>query len=56
MSAGVIKEKNKPVWYDVYAAFPPKRTPLYVKLITRRVGNTVDKVPEIFYREDAIRA
>lgn len=54
--AGVIKEKDKPIWYDVYAAFPPKRNPLYVKPFARTVRNTEDKVPEIFYREDAIRA
>ncbi|XP_076138042.1 small ribosomal subunit protein mS23 isoform X1 [Alosa pseudoharengus] len=56
MRAGVIKEKDKPIWYDVYAAFPPKRNPLYVKPLTRTVRNTEDKVPEIFYREDVIRA
>jgi len=55
MRAGVIKEKDKPIWYDVYAAYPPKRNPLYVKPFTKTVL-TEDKVPEIFYREDVIRA
>ncbi|XP_062408434.1 28S ribosomal protein S23, mitochondrial [Sardina pilchardus] len=56
MRAGVVKEKDKPIWYDVYAAFPPKRTPLHVKPLTRKVKEIEDKVPEIFYREDVIRA
>ncbi|XP_063061306.1 28S ribosomal protein S23, mitochondrial [Engraulis encrasicolus] len=54
--AGVVKEKDKPIWYDVYAAFPPKRPPLYVKPQTRVFVKTEDNVPEIFYKEDAIRA
>lgn len=56
MRAGVVKEKDKPIWYDVYAAFPPKRTPLYVKPHWKHVQKTEDNVPEIFYKEDVIRA
>lgn len=56
LRAGVIKEKDKPIWYDVYAAFPPKRTPLYVKPKTKTFPNDKDPVPEIFYKEDVVRA
>ncbi|KAG5836779.1 hypothetical protein ANANG_G00232220 [Anguilla anguilla] len=57
MRAGVLKEKDKPIWYDVYAAFPPKREPLYVKPRTKVYGKqAADTVPDIFYKEDAIRA
>ncbi|KAJ8280874.1 hypothetical protein GJAV_G00060270 [Gymnothorax javanicus] len=56
MRAGVMKEKDKPIWYDVYAAFPPKREPLYVKPQTRVYRERTDTVPDIFYKEDAVRA
>uniref|UniRef100_A0A3Q2ZRQ7 Small ribosomal subunit protein mS23 n=1 Tax=Kryptolebias marmoratus TaxID=37003 RepID=A0A3Q2ZRQ7_KRYMA len=56
MLSGVIKPANKPLWYDVYTAFPPKRDPSYVKP-HKRVGiKTQQNVPEIFYKEDEIRA
>ncbi|XP_066552025.1 small ribosomal subunit protein mS23 isoform X2 [Amia ocellicauda] len=55
MRSGVVKQANKPLWYDVYAAFPPKREPLYEKP-TQRFGKVVDPVPDIFYSEDSIRA
>ncbi|XP_040183918.1 28S ribosomal protein S23, mitochondrial-like [Rana temporaria] len=53
--AGVIKQNEKPIWYDVYAAFPPKREPSYVSPPKRR-PKPVDNVPAIFYKEDIIRA
>ncbi|XP_066438443.1 small ribosomal subunit protein mS23-like [Eleutherodactylus coqui] len=31
MRSGVIKENEKPMWYEVYAAFRPKREPTYEK-------------------------
>ncbi|KAM8976090.1 small ribosomal subunit protein mS23 [Pelodytes ibericus] len=55
LRAGVIKPKEKPIWFDVYAAFPPKREPLYEKPPTRR-RQIQDNVPSIFYQEDLIRA
>ncbi|XP_036393160.1 28S ribosomal protein S23, mitochondrial [Megalops cyprinoides] len=56
MRSGVVKQKDKPIWYDVYTAFPPKRDPLYVKPQIQRYGKVTDTVPEIFYKEDAVRA
>ncbi|KAM4794847.1 small ribosomal subunit protein mS23 [Rhinophrynus dorsalis] len=55
LRAGVMKPNEKPVWYDVYAAFPPKREPLYEKP-ARRMRNPPDNVPTILYKEDVIRA
>ena len=56
MRSGVIKPTEKPIWYDVYQAFPPKRDPLHVKPSTRLSTKKQETVPEIFYREDVIRA
>lgn len=56
MRAGVIKQEQKPIWFDVYAAFPPKREPLYEKPLRKVRKQTEDSVPEIFYKEDEIRA
>ncbi|XP_073418222.1 small ribosomal subunit protein mS23 isoform X1 [Dendrobates tinctorius] len=55
MRAGVINPKEKPVWFDVYAAFPPKREPTYEKPLNRR-NKLPDNVAEILYSEDVIRA
>jgi len=51
-----LKEENKPVWYDVYAAFPPKK--YVVKADARQVQtNEPSAEPrDIFYLEDLIRA
>ncbi|TDH14732.1 hypothetical protein EPR50_G00023380 [Perca flavescens] len=56
MRSGVIKPSEKPIWYDVYEAFPPKRDPLHVKPHTRPSTKKQETVPEIFYREDEARA
>ncbi|KAI4881174.1 hypothetical protein NFI96_012859 [Prochilodus magdalenae] len=57
MRSDVIKESKKPLWFDVYAAFPPKRDPLYVRSSKRLwPQKREDPVPEIFYKEDDIRA
>lgn len=41
-----MKEADKPLWYDVYAAFPPNPS----------TGSPDQPVPTIFYPEDRIRA
>ncbi|KAJ8383899.1 hypothetical protein AAFF_G00213620 [Aldrovandia affinis] len=56
MRSGVVKQKDKPIWYDVYAAFPPKKEPLYVKPQIKRYGKVANTVPDVFYKEDAVRA
>ncbi|KAK4812426.1 hypothetical protein QYF61_024081 [Mycteria americana] len=49
---GVIQ---KPLWFDVYAAFPPLREPVY-RRPRPRYGKVTDVVPPIFYQEDEVRA
>ncbi|KAM3850555.1 small ribosomal subunit protein mS23-like [Diretmus argenteus] len=56
MRSGVIKPSDKPIWFDVYTAFPPKKDPLYVKPQARTYGKRKDTVSDIFYKEDEIRA
>ncbi|XP_060929390.1 28S ribosomal protein S23, mitochondrial [Limanda limanda] len=56
MRSGVIQPAEKPIWYDVFQAFPPKRDPLHVKPRTRASSKKQETVPDIFYREDEIRA
>ena len=47
---GVIKRYERPIWYDVYEAFPPTHEPKFGKL--------APDIPirEIFYPEDILRA
>ena len=55
LRSGALKEENKPIWYDVYAAFPPKKHILKVD----EKGQQQASHPEpkdIFYLEDLIRA
>ncbi|XP_061576164.1 28S ribosomal protein S23, mitochondrial [Cololabis saira] len=56
MRSGVMKRSQKPLWYDVYEAFPPKRDPVHVRPLGRPLPSRLENVPEIFYREDAVRA
>ncbi|XP_066189667.1 small ribosomal subunit protein mS23 [Sylvia atricapilla] len=46
---------EKPVWLDVYAAFPPLREPVY-RVPRPRHGSARDPIAPIFYREDTVRA
>uniref|UniRef100_A0A6B2EBL2 Small ribosomal subunit protein mS23 n=1 Tax=Phlebotomus kandelakii TaxID=1109342 RepID=A0A6B2EBL2_9DIPT len=50
LRSGAMRPEDKPLWYDIYKAFPPKAEPRY----DRPVPNTT--VRDIFYPEDAIRA
>ncbi|XP_042152497.1 28S ribosomal protein S23, mitochondrial [Oncorhynchus tshawytscha] len=56
MRSGVVKQSDKPIWYDVYKTFPPMKDPLYVRPVAKRYGKKEEAVPDIFYREDEIRA
>ncbi|XP_010572133.1 PREDICTED: 28S ribosomal protein S23, mitochondrial isoform X1 [Haliaeetus leucocephalus] len=49
---GVIK---KPLWFDVYAAFPPLREPVY-RVPRPRYGKVKDVIRPILYQEDEVRA
>ncbi|XP_075061454.1 small ribosomal subunit protein mS23-like [Mixophyes fleayi] len=55
MRDGIISQKAKHVWYDVYAAFSPKREPAIEKPIKRQ-KKLPDNVPAILYSEEIIRA
>ena len=45
-----MKPEEKPIWYDLYAAFPPMYEPTY--------GRKPSEIPvrQIFYPEDVVRA
>lgn len=54
-TSGLIQSKalnweDRPIWYDVYAAFPPKEEPRF----DRPAPNI--KLRQIFYEDDKIRA
>ena len=55
-----MKEEAKPLWYDIYEAFPPKYEPRFDRHLTNfGTGSNVAKLPpppKIFYEEDKIRA
>ncbi|XP_063002503.1 small ribosomal subunit protein mS23 [Elgaria multicarinata webbii] len=55
LRSGVMSEAKKPIWYDVYAAFPPLREPLY-REPRPLYGKASSTVPTILYQEDEIRA
>ncbi|XP_068066856.1 small ribosomal subunit protein mS23 isoform X1 [Anomalospiza imberbis] len=45
---------EKPLWLDVYAAFPPLREPVY-RVPRPRYGSR-DRIGAVLYREDTVRA
>ncbi|OWK14025.1 MRPS23 [Cervus elaphus hippelaphus] len=51
--AGVLKEK--PLWFDIYNAFPPLRDPVF-RRPRLRYGKAKSPTQDIFYHEDQIRA
>ncbi|XP_008056246.1 28S ribosomal protein S23, mitochondrial isoform X2 [Carlito syrichta] len=51
--AGVLKEK--PLWYDIYIAFPPLREPVF-RRPRLRYGKAKSPIQDIWYHEDRIRA
>ncbi|XP_036893427.1 28S ribosomal protein S23, mitochondrial isoform X2 [Sturnira hondurensis] len=53
MRAGVLKEK--PLWFDIYKAFPPLREPVF-RRPRLRYGKAKAPIQDIFYHEDLIRA
>ncbi|XP_004645349.1 28S ribosomal protein S23, mitochondrial [Octodon degus] len=53
LRAGVLKEK--PLWLDIYKAFPPLREPVF-RRPRLRYGKAKALVQDILYHEDRIRA
>ncbi|XP_073983963.1 mitochondrial ribosomal protein S23 isoform X2 [Rhodnius prolixus] len=50
IKTGAMKLEDRPLWYEVYQAFPPEQEPCF----DRPVDNTAIK--SIFYPEDVVRA
>ncbi|KAF7282700.1 mitochondrial ribosomal protein S23 [Rhynchophorus ferrugineus] len=50
IQTGALNFEDRPLWYDIYKAFPPKEEPKY----DRPIPNM--KLKQIFYKEDKIRA
>ncbi|KAL5276012.1 MRPS23 family protein [Megaselia abdita] len=50
LKSGAMKFEDRPIWYDVYAAFPPALEPRY----DRPAPNI--NLRSIYYQEDIIRA
>lgn len=50
LRSGALKYEERPLWYDVYAAFPPHVQPRF----DRPAPNV--EIRQIFYEEDQIRA
>merc|ERR1711976_1057621 len=50
LKPGALKYEDRPIWYDVMAAFPPTREPKYDRLALTQPPRTV------LYPEDSIRA
>ncbi|XP_013097958.1 small ribosomal subunit protein mS23 [Stomoxys calcitrans] len=50
LRSGAMKPEDKPIWYDVYAAFPPKVEPRFDRPAPQIA------IKNIFYEEDKVRA
>lgn len=50
LQCNAMKIEDKPIWYDVYAAFPPQLEPRFDR------PAPIMEVKQIFYQEDVIRA
>jgi small subunit ribosomal protein S23 len=48
--SGALKEADKPIWFEVYEAFPPKVEPVYERPEPKQ------EVQQLLYPEDIIRA
>ncbi|OQR77256.1 hypothetical protein BIW11_07227 [Tropilaelaps mercedesae] len=51
LRAGGLKWEDRPIWYDVYEAYPPEIEPTFL-----RPAPPAEPIREILYKEDAIRA
>ena len=50
LRSGALKQQDKPLWVEVYEAFPPEIEPKY--------GRSTPEIPirQILYSEDVVRA
>ncbi|XP_014366873.2 28S ribosomal protein S23, mitochondrial [Papilio machaon] len=51
LTRGAMKPDDRPLWFDVYRAFPPNEEPRFA-----RPKPEVKKIRQILYKEDAIRS
>ncbi|XP_030024948.1 28S ribosomal protein S23, mitochondrial [Manduca sexta] len=51
LTKGALKPDDRPLWFDVYRAFPPKTEPKFAK-----PKPEIKPIRPILYKEDAIRA
>uniref|UniRef100_A0A0P4WKZ3 Small ribosomal subunit protein mS23 n=1 Tax=Scylla olivacea TaxID=85551 RepID=A0A0P4WKZ3_SCYOL len=49
LKSGAMKPQDKPLWYDIYEAFPPRYEPHYDR------SPVIKEIKQIFYPEDVIR-
>jgi small subunit ribosomal protein S23 len=60
LQANAMKVENKPVWFDIYEAFPPKYEPRIDRhMLPYGNGGNVDQMPpppKLLYAEDVLRA
>lgn len=59
IKSGALDYDKRPLWFDVYAAHPPIREPVYIadtKPDEYGLTETKDDVRKIFYPEDKVRA
>lgn len=58
LQSGLISQENKPIWFDVYEAFPPEREPVYAPPPSPDQFGLIPKdnsVQKILYAEDWAR-
>ncbi|XP_065355584.1 small ribosomal subunit protein mS23 [Calliphora vicina] len=51
LRSGAMKPEDKPIWYDLYEAFPPKLEPRFDRPAPKNIP-----IKNIFYEEDVARA
>ncbi|KAM7351837.1 mitochondrial ribosomal protein S23 [Cochliomyia hominivorax] len=51
LRSGAMKPEDKPIWYDLYEAFPPKLEPRFDRPAPQNLP-----IRSIFYEEDVVRA
>lgn len=56
LKAGIIPEAEKPLWVDIYKAFPPARDPIYRSAAGLKPSELPKLPPRILYPEDRIRS
>lgn len=56
MRTKLIPESEKPMWFDIYKAFPPVRDPVYRSAANMSPKDLPPLPPRILYPEDLIRA